>query len=130
MVDFIIEKFNKIILESTERYGKEAGLPSLNMQVMMKLDDENEVAYGMLQNYQPFKSVTFLQLMNVKIDFRGYSMIVPKFIKDLILSNAEEMGVDAQSLYIVCINNNDKQVINCLYHGNKFIKQLDLKEIL
>jgi hypothetical protein len=130
MMEIIVDKFNEIIYKACERYGKEEGLDRNKMQVLFSLDDEGEVKYSLLKEYRPFKEVTFNQILNVKIDFRGYSMIVPPFIKDTINKYSEKLTTSAQNLFVMCVIKRENEIALFLYNDKKPVEEIILAEIL
>ena len=120
----------EIIYKACERYGKEEGLDGNKMQVLFSLDDEGEVKYSLLKEYRPFKEVTFNQILNVKIDFRGYSMIVPPFIKDTINKYSEKLTTSAQNLFVMCVIKRENEIALFLYNDKKPVEEIILAEIL
>jgi hypothetical protein len=130
MMEIIVDKFNEIIYKACERYSKEEGLDGNKMQVLFSLDDEGEVKYSLLKEYRPFKEVTFNQILNVKIDFRGYSMIVPPFIKDTINKYSEKLTTSAQNLFVMCVIKRENEIALFLYNDKKPVEEIILAEIL
>jgi hypothetical protein len=130
MMEIIVDKFNEIIYKACERYGKEEGLDGNKMQVLFSLDDEGEVKYSLLKEYRPFKDVTFNQILNVKIDFKGYSMIVPPFIKDTINKYSEKLSTTPQNLFVMCVVKRENEIGLFLYNEKKPVEEIVLAELL
>lgn len=129
MMEIIVDKFNEIVYRACERYGKEEGVEANKMQVLFSLDDEGEVKYSILKEYRPFKEVTFNQILNVKIDFRGYSMIVPPFIRDTINNCSEELKTDATKLFVMCLVKKEEDIGIYLYNEKEPVKEIVLAEL-
>lgn len=129
MANFILEKFNDIIVKACERFGKEHGLAKEAMQIVMRVDGDGDVVYDLLKEYKKIKEIKFLEILNVRIDFRGYSMLVPPFIANTLGGYAKELEADVQNLSAMCVVNGDDVVI-CLYRGTEYVKQIDLDEEL
>ena len=127
-MNFIIEKFNKIVSDSCERFGKECGVGGEQMQVLFRLNEEADVVYSVLKEYRPYKEVSFNEILNVKIDFRGYSLIVPPYIQKTLIQYSESMEVYYTELSVMCVLNELKKVILCLYKGKDFVKEINLEE--
>lgn len=128
-MEIIVDKFNEIVYRACERYGKEEGVEANKMQVLFSLDDEGEVKYSILKEYRPFKEVTFNQILNVKIDFRGYSMIVPPFIRDTINNCSEELKTDATKLFVMCLVKKEEDIGIYLYNEKEPVKEIVLAEL-
>jgi hypothetical protein len=129
MTDFIVDKFNEIIYNACERYGRENELSGDKMQILFRLNEEDDVEYDLLQEYKKVKNLTFNEILNVKIDFRGYSIIVPSFIKQTLKSYSEQLETSPTNLSVMCVIA-EKKVVLCLYKGFDFVKQISLEEEL
>jgi hypothetical protein len=129
MTDFIVDKFNEIIYNACERYGRENELSGDKMQILFRLNEEDDVEYDLLQEYKKLKNLTFNEILNVKIDFRGYSIIVPSFIKQTLKSYSEQLETSPTNLSVMCVIA-EKKVVLCLYKGFDFVKQISLEEEL
>ncbi len=130
MVDFIIEKFNEIVSKACSRYGQEQSVEADKIQVLFRLGDENEVEYFILKEYKEIQKVTFNNILNVRIDFKGYSMIVPPFIQKVLLKYSEEMNLEPNKLSVICIPQSNSRVVLCLYSEKNFVKQVNIEEEL
>jgi hypothetical protein len=129
MVDFILEKFTEIVSKCLERNAKEYKTDKKNMQLVFKLGVDGETEYLIYKDYQPVKVVTFLQVLGVKLDFKGYSIFVPKFIKGALDKFCEELSIDKDNVRVV-MNFDDKDKINVwLYNSNQFVKQVELETL-
>ncbi len=130
MMDFIVDKFNEIVYKACVRYGKEEGKEANQMQVLFSLDDEGEVKYKILKEYRPFKEVTFNEILGVKIDFKGYSMFVPPFIKDTLNKYSEKLQTNANNLFVMCVIKRENQIGLFLYNEKEPVEEIILEEIL
>jgi len=129
MTDFIVDKFNEIVYNACERYGRENELSGDKMQILFRLNEEDDVEYDLLREYKKVKNLTFNEILNVKIDFRGYSIIVPSFIKQTLKSYSEQLETSPTNLSVMCVIA-EKKVVLCLYKGFDFVKQISLEEEL
>ena len=133
MKDFIVNEFGKIITKACVRFGKENGLDKTEMQIVFRLNQEDELEYVVLKKYEEWKSVSFNEILGVKIDFKGYGMMVPNFIKNLLVQYSVELDKPFDSLRIMSLAKNgekENEVVNCLYYKNNFIQVINLEEIL
>ena len=128
MANFIVEKFNKIVYEACERFGAKNGVGAENIQLRFNVEND-EVGYKLMKDYVKISDLTFNEILNVRMDFRGYSLIVPHFIKQTLSGYAEEMKVLVETLSVICLVR-EKSVYMCLYKGTEYIKQIDLEEEL
>lgn len=130
MVDFIIEKFNEIVSKACTRYGQEQEVDATKIQVLFRLGDDAEVEYYILKEYVELQKVTFNNILNVRIDFKGYSMIVPPFIQKVLVKYAEEMKVEPNKMSVICISQPNSKVVLCLYSEKTFVKKVNIEEEL
>lgn len=130
MVDFIIEKFNEIVSKACTRYGQEQGVDASEIQVLFRLGNEAEVEYNILLKYVQLHKVTFNNILNVRIDFKGYGMIVPPFIQKVLLKYAEQMKVEPNKMSVICVSQPNNQVVLCLYSEKTFVKKVNIEEEL
>lgn len=130
MVDFIIEKFNEIVSKACTRYGQEQGVDASKIQVLFRLGADAEVEYYILKEYVELQKVTFNNILNVRIDFKGYSMIVPPFIQKVLVKYSEELKVEPNKMSVICISQPNNQVVLCLYSEKTFVKRVNIEEEL
>ena len=130
MVDFIIEKFNEIVSKACTRYGQEQGVDASKIQVLFRLGADAEVEYYILKEYVELQKVTFNNILNVRIDFKGYSMIVPPFIQKVLVKYSEELKVEPNKMSVICISQPNNQVVLCLYSEKTFFKRVNIEEEL
>lgn len=130
MVNAIIGKFNEIVYRACERYAKEENVGTEGIQVLFSMDEQDDVKYQIAKNYAPIKDVTFNQILNVRIDFKGYGMIVPEFIKRTILMYADEYKTRPQELFVMAQPKTIKDVTLFMYEGKKYKEQIKLDELL
>lgn len=130
MLDSIIDKFKNIVQEACGRFGKQEGVAPQEIQVLFSIGEEEEVKYTLLKQYKPLSDVTFNQLMGVKIDFRGYSLFVPQFIKAQLTEYAEELSVPIRQLTVMCVYIQDANTVQLwLYNGKDAVKEVVLEDL-
>ena len=129
MVDFILEKFTEISSKCLERNAKECKTQKKNMQLVFKLGADGETEYLIYKDYQPFKVVSFLQVLGVKLDFKGYSLFVPKFIKGALERFCEECDIEKDKARVVLNFNEKDELLMWLYNSNQYVKQVELESL-
>jgi hypothetical protein len=129
MVDFIVDKFNEIVYRACERYAKEENVETAAIQVLFSIDEDGEVKYEIAKSYKPIRQVTFNEILNVRIDFRGYGMLVPQFIGQTINGFAEEMKTRPQELFVMAVPKTVKDVSLFLYEGKTYKQEIKLAEL-
>lgn len=129
MIDFISEKFTEISSKCLDRYSKEYNAKKINMQLVFKLNKDSDAEYLIYKDYQPQKNISFMEVLGVKLDFKGYSLFVPKFIKGSLERFCEEYNIDKDKVRVVLNFNADNELLLFLYNSNEFVKQVELESL-
>jgi len=142
MIDFILGKFTEITSNCLEKNAKEYGTQKSKMQLVFKLGNDGEVEYLIYKDYQFIKKVTFLQVLGVKLDFKGYSLFVPNFIKGALERFSGEFEIDRDKVKTMLYFGNikvfdeitrdemDKEgLIIWLTNDNQYVKQVELESL-
>lgn len=127
MVEFIQSEVKKIMTNCIERHAKKVGLDKTNVQLVLKLKDVNNVGYVIYENYQPKEEVSFMGVLGVKIDFKGYSLIAPPFIRKSLHRFCESESIKVENIRVMCLLTDDIQMY--LYNSADFIKQITLEDL-
>jgi len=130
MIDTILEKFTEIASKCTKKYAKENQTEQKNMQLVFKLSsDKQDSEYVIYKDYEPLKALTFLQVLCVPIDLKGYSLFVPKFIRGALTRFCDEFKIPSQNVRVL-LNFDDKgEMFMFLYNGSEFIKEVELMSL-
>jgi hypothetical protein len=129
MLDFITEKFTELTSKCLDRNAKEYNAKKKDMQLVFKLDSEGDVQYLIYREYKPEKVVTFLQVLGVKLDFKGYSLFVPNFIKGALGRFCESDKIDKDKVRVI-LNFDERNNMNMwLYNNSSFVKQITLDSL-
>jgi hypothetical protein len=114
MVEGIVKK---IMLTGIEKYAKIYQEPSENVQIKVTNDPNGNVFYAMCKNMVEVEKVTFLNIMDKKMDFFGYQTLASPFLKKTLSIFAEEQNcnVDDVNLFIM-----KYKTTLCLAFYNKF----------
>lgn len=130
MLDTILEKFKEIASKCTKKYAKENETQQKNMQLVFKLSsNKQESEYVMYKDYKPLKVLTFLQVLCVPIDLRGYSLFVPKFIQGALTRFCSEYNISPQNVRVLLNFDEQGQMFMFLYNGSEFIKEVELESL-
>lgn len=129
MIDFILSEFEKITFKACEKYASSLGENVKNCQLVLGLNDESEVVYTLCRNYNPEKKVSFMDILGVKIDFKGYSMIVPPFIQKRLIAYSKEYQVAPSSVSVIIIPKDDNKTTMWLYIESKPKEQILLENL-
>jgi hypothetical protein len=80
MIDLIQSEFRKIVLNCINKYAKDNTLSPDNVQLMLGLNEKGNT-YQIMVDYAKKAEYTIMQVLDVRIDFLGYSKLVPPFIE-------------------------------------------------
>lgn len=128
MLDIIEEKFTEIVSNCLEKNAKKENVSKKDMQLVFKLNGSGDAEYVLYKNYQPIKVLTFLNVLGVMIDIRGYSLFVPQFISGALVRFCEENEIENNNVRVVTSFQNDKFVL-WLYNHNVFIKEVAIESL-
>lgn len=94
MEEFIIGETTKIFSKAILRFAQKEKENSLNTSILLTLgDDENkEVEYQICFEHIPIKKISIMEVLGVKIDLKGYSLLVPPQIKKILENFESQLG--------------------------------------
>jgi hypothetical protein len=129
MIDIIVSQFGEISKKAIKRYSSSYGTTPENVQISFSLDADGEVIYRVYNNYKKIEDVTFLNILDVRIDFKGYSFIAPPFIQKTIVRFANELGVKIQNVFVMLYLNDDNALKLNLFNMGEFVKSFELEDL-
>lgn len=129
MIDFIQSKFNEIASKCIERNAKEYNTNKKDIQLVFKLGSDGETEYLIFKEYKPMKVLSFMEVLGVKIDFKGYSLFVPNFIKGSLNKFCVEESIPTNDVKVLLMLNDNNQLNMFLYNGNTYIKRVELESL-
>lgn len=158
-INGIKKDFFKIVIAALDRYAKELGQVPEKVQIAMSVSpvevkmnpsdpSENVLlseagpehegwtvalradnVFKVLNNYQPVRTVTFKELMNVKFDFNGASEKIPGVIAGALFRLAEQHSLDPSKTFIL-LGRGVEEPVMYLYNGTDYTKVLSFHDIL
>jgi hypothetical protein len=129
MVDFINEQFTSIVKKCLEKNSKELKVPTQNLSLVFKLDNDGEVEYRIYKNYAFEKVLTFMQVLGVKIDLKGYSLFVPNFIEGSLNRISEQENIPKSDINIIVFFHEGKDMRMMVYNKTIFVKYITLESL-
>jgi hypothetical protein len=138
MLGYIVEKFTDITLKCLKKNAEEFGVDADKVQLLFKLTETDEVKYLMAKENKPLKYLTFLEVLGVRFDLKGYSLYVPKFISGALLRFCDEHKIEKNMVLIMLKKNpmfglenedgekDNQQLIIRLYNGSKYVMPVEL----
>lgn len=149
MEDLIISETNKIFSKAIRKYASSVGESDMNVSVLLRLKDDGEVDdetgevvrrvdYWLCKNHRPEKNVGIMEILGVKIDLRGYSILVPPQIKKILERFESETG--SRDIDVVVYLNREmlwetpedeeEDLAYFLFVGGKRNKKFKLEQVL
>jgi len=130
MIDVIQNKFTDISSKCLEKYAKQEGVKKTDVQLIFKLGQSGDAEYLIYKQYKPLKVLTFMEVLGVRIDFKGYSLFVPNFIKGALNRYSSENNISKENVRVMLLFNEKNDMFMWLYDGTNCIKQVDLESMV
>ena len=129
MIDAIQKQFTEITSKCLDRYAKEYNTQKKNMQLVFKLGTNSEPEYLIYKDYQPQKVISFLEVLGVRFDIRGFSLFVPNFIKGALNRFCESETIERGNVRTVLTFDDKLNLLIWLYDNTRFVKQVELESL-
>jgi hypothetical protein len=129
MIDFILAEFTKICKNAIERFSNDLQKPKEDVVITFNLDENNDVSYRLLKDFKFEKQLTFMEILNVRIDFKGYSMLVPPFIQKSLIGFCDEYKIQPSKVNVMVLLVQEK-ICLVLFNDTEQIKQIQLHDLL
>jgi hypothetical protein len=128
MIDFISAEFTKICKNAIEKFSNNLQTPKEDVTFTFNLKN-GEVYYNLLKDFKVYKEVTFMEILGVRIDFKGYSMLVPPFIQKSLLGFCEEFKIEESKVNVMALLVQEN-ICLVLFNDTEQIKQIRLDDLL
>jgi hypothetical protein len=119
MIEGIVKK---IMFTGIEKYARNYGIKDVEIQIKVLNNPEDNVFYIICENYIEVELVTFLKIMDKKLDMFGYEALANPFLKKSLIDCANEfnLSVDDVFCYIVkYVDNAGKQNVGLAFYNTK-----------
>ncbi len=123
-MSIIKSEFNKICRKAIEKHSKVVGQPVENVQLVIRVEDDEpvyELMIGFDQTTRQKK--TFMEILDVKIDFMGKGVFVPPFLKKTLLGLSVSKEIPPADISAVTFIKGP-EVLCWLYNGYKPVAKL------
>ena len=136
MQEFIIDETQKIFCKSIKRYANDLKKENQEISIMLYLkQDENEeengeVGYKICVNNNPEISATIKDILNVKFDIKGYSLIVPPYIKQFLNDFEKQLNSKAIDVCVYLSKEDEDECRFFLFNNGKFVNEVYLTELI
>lgn len=123
MIEGIVKK---IMFTGIEKYAKNYGLTDLEVQIKVLNDPNGSVVYKICEKYtKELEQVSFLQIMDKKLDMFGYEALASPFLKKSLLecANENELSVDEVCCFILkYVDSAGKQNVGLAFYKTNLAK--------
>jgi hypothetical protein len=105
MVQAIVKK---IMSKGIKKYAKVYEVPENEIQIKVTNDADGYVFYTICKNFKETERVTFLQIMDAKIDLLGYQQLANPFMKKSIEMYAKDTDDEIENVcsFIMIVKEN------------------------
>lgn len=126
MVEAIVKK---IMMTGINKYAEEYATSNDNVQIKVTDDENGNVFYTMCNDFKDVEPVTFLNIMDKRMDFFGYEGLASPFLKKALGIFAEEADCDVSN--VNCFIMKHKTTVGlAFYNGHKSGKNILLAKQL
>ena len=129
MIDFISAEFTKICKKAIEKFSNDLQKPKEDVVITFNLNENGDVIYRLLKDFKFEKEVTFMEILGVRIDFKGYSMLVPPFIQKSLIGFCQEYSIEPSKVNVMVLLVQEK-VCLVLFNYTEQVKQIQLHDLL
>ena len=122
MVEAIVKK---IMTTGINKYAKLYNVPAEQVQIRVTNDPNGTVFYTMYKNFKEVERITFLQIMDKKMDIFQYEALANPFLKKSLGLYANDTNDDVLNVSsFIMRRNNDIEL--AFYNGYKNGKYISL----
>ena len=127
MVEFISEEFSRICKNAIERFSNEFQCPKEDVCLTFNLR-EDALFFRLLKDFKVVREVTFNEILNQKIDLRGYGLMVKPFIHKCLVRfcNEYEIKQDDVSVMVLVVQ---EKICLVLYNNVTQVKQIRIEDL-
>ena len=123
MVEGIVKK---IMTTGITKYAKAYNVPAEQVQIKVTNDPNGTVFYTMCDNFKAVESVSFLQIMDKKMDIFQYEALANPFLKKSLELYANDTKDDVLNVCSFIMLVNTKNIGLSFYNGYKNGKNISL----
>lgn len=126
MVEAIVKK---IMTTGINKYAKLYNVPAEKVQIKVTNDPDGTIFYTMCNEFKAVENVSFLQIMDKKMDIFQYEALANPFLKKSLELYANDTNDNVENVcsFIMKVNNN---IGLAFYNGYKNGKNISLAKHL
>ena len=126
MVEGIVKK---IMMTGIKKYAQAYGTSNEDVQIKVTDDIDGNVIYTMCNDFKDVQTVTFLNIIDKRMDFFGYEGLASPFLKKALGIFATETGCEVSQ--VNCFIMKHKETVGlAFYNGYKNGKNILLSKQL
>jgi cellobiose-specific phosphotransferase system component IIB len=131
MEEFILSETRTIFNKAIKRFAKENKKDSLDVSFLLNLTPERQVGYMYCQDHAPFRETNIKEILNVRaIDMKGYTVLVPPQIKNIIEKLESEIGSKNIEVCVYLDRDDEDEIRYFVYQDGKYLKEVNLLELI
>ena len=133
MEEFIINETKKIFSKAIKRFSKDDKVEQEEVSILLYLkeeDGERQTAYKVCHHHLPVRDSRIMEILGVRIDLKGYSLLVPPQIKKIIENFETELKSTSIEVCVYLDREDDDEVRYFLYNDGAFLKEFLLQDVL
>lgn len=131
MEEFILSETRTIFNKAIKRFAKENKKDSLDVSFLLNLTPNREVGYLYCQDHAPLRETNIKEILNVRaIDMKGYTVLVPPQIKNIIEKLESEIGSKNIEVCVYLDREDEDEIRYFVYQDGKYLKEVNLLELI
>ena len=122
----------KVFTKAVKKYALENESKRLDTQVLLSITNEGVISYEVCNKFQPIKQVSFLDLLDVKIDLLSREAIATPFLQNSFINLQNELKVaELRSMKVIIFPKNEDSTKFGLhvFADGKAVKEISFDEI-
>lgn len=133
MLEFVVNETEKVFVKAIKKIAKESMLDQTQVSFLLGLKQEGEmsVRYEVCHEYVPVRETTIKEILGIKkIDFKGFSYILPPKIKQILEDFAESQNSKDVEVAVFLSRENEDKIRYFLYDKGDIVKEFFLENVL
>lgn len=123
MVEGIVKK---IMNTGINKYSKAYEVPSSQVQIKVTNDPNGTVIYTICKDFKEVEEVSFLQIMDKKMDIFQYESLANPFLKKSLELHSKSTNDDLQNVCSFIMQVNGNNIGLAFYNGYKNSRNISL----
>jgi hypothetical protein len=134
MVEYVISESKKVFFKALVKYSKEAKLERGSMSLRLYLKEaDGEVGYTVCHDGVFVKDISILDILDIKyqiLDIKGYSLIVPPYLKGFLEGFNDEFGSKKMEIFIYFDIKDEDEIRFFLFNDEEMVKEIFLEDLI